>query len=416
MLVGHSYGGAVITNAAAGNHHVKALRATSTPRRPLSGRRTAPSVARRRCSSNRPRASSSTRCRIPERPSGAADLYLKRKIPSRTYANDSPAGGRDPPLGTPSEPRSTEAFDDARSRHGRLDEHDPVVVTSSAVATRCDHAARLGAWPWHHRAHIARHGASPGAHIVTPDLPPLNAVTDRHPVGHRPVHALSPAASAAAPSSPRRRAARRLVVVAVADQHDVGVAHDQVHLGGLVAVRRRGRGRGRRGRTSTGRDRAGRRLLEEGARRALRASGRNRIVRSGHSSAGRSRRRSTPARGRPSAPLGVRHPDPAGRDRPRRRRPARPRAGMVRRGGDRRGRRAGRRRRSRRRCRGVDDAWLVSGAVVRVGAASAHGGRMARATSRASRERAACRSASPSAATGCWVRSPARQEFQCQCR
>ena len=67
VLVGHSYGGAVITNAAAGNRHVKALvyvdaaaPAVGEANGSLSG---ATSVL-----NNRPRASSSTRSRIPERP------------------------------------------------------------------------------------------------------------------------------------------------------------------------------------------------------------------------------------------------------------------------------------------------------------------------------------------------------------
>ncbi|WP_082929253.1 alpha/beta fold hydrolase [Mycobacterium sp. 852013-51886_SCH5428379] len=90
VLAGHSYGGSVITNAAAGNPNVKALvyvdaaaPAVGETNGSLSG---ADSVL-----NEKPESELFDRLPYPGAPAGASDLYLKRDIFLRHFGNDLPA-------------------------------------------------------------------------------------------------------------------------------------------------------------------------------------------------------------------------------------------------------------------------------------------------------------------------------------
>ncbi len=114
VLVGHSYGGAVITNAAAGNRHVKALvyvdaaaPAVGEANGSLSG---ATSVL-----NNRPQHQLFDKVAYPGAPQGAVDLYLKKKIFVENFANDLPRADATR-LWASQRSASTEAFE-TPSRH-----------------------------------------------------------------------------------------------------------------------------------------------------------------------------------------------------------------------------------------------------------------------------------------------------------
>ncbi len=114
VLVGHSYGGAVITNAAAGNRHVKALVYVDAAapdvgeaNGSLSG---ADSVLNRR-----PQNQLFDKLPYPGAPHGAADLYLRKKIFVENFANDLPRAVATR-LWASQRSASTEAFE-TPSRH-----------------------------------------------------------------------------------------------------------------------------------------------------------------------------------------------------------------------------------------------------------------------------------------------------------
>ena len=88
VLVGHSYGGAVITNAAAGNHNVKALvyvdaaaPAVGETVGQLSGKTSALDAAPDTLFDSVP---------IPGAPAGDTDLYLKESVFLQSFAQDLP--------------------------------------------------------------------------------------------------------------------------------------------------------------------------------------------------------------------------------------------------------------------------------------------------------------------------------------
>jgi len=114
VLVGHSYGGAVITNAAAGNRHVKALVYVDAA---------APDVGEANGSlsgaysvlNRTPQDQLFDKVSYPGAPQGAADLYLKKKIFVQNFANDLPRADATR-LWAAQRSASTEAFE-TPSRH-----------------------------------------------------------------------------------------------------------------------------------------------------------------------------------------------------------------------------------------------------------------------------------------------------------
>jgi pimeloyl-ACP methyl ester carboxylesterase len=108
VLVGHSYGGAVITNAAAGNPNVKALVYVDAAAPDvgettgqLSGKTSALSAAPATLFDNVPYAGA---------PAGAVQLYLKENIFVHNFANDLPARTAER-LWATQRPAATAAFD-----------------------------------------------------------------------------------------------------------------------------------------------------------------------------------------------------------------------------------------------------------------------------------------------------------------
>ena len=141
VLVGHSYGGSVITNAAAGNPNVKALVYVDAA---------APDVGETNGSLS---GADSVLKHIPEdelfdklpypgAPAGAVDLYLKKDVFLRTSAMTFPptwrpgCGRRN---GPPRPPRSTPRRATRRGRRSRRG-------TSSAAATRSSRRHRNAPW------------------------------------------------------------------------------------------------------------------------------------------------------------------------------------------------------------------------------------------------------------------------------
>ena len=145
VLVGHSYGGAVITNAAAGNRHVKALVYVDAAAPDVGEANGSLSGADSVLNRKPPRRSSSTRCSYPGAPAGAADLYLRKNdLPARTSPTTS---RRRSPLGCGRSQRSRlhRGVRDARrsTPPGRRSRRG----TSSAAATRSSRPSRRRPWP-----------------------------------------------------------------------------------------------------------------------------------------------------------------------------------------------------------------------------------------------------------------------------
>ncbi|WP_422744947.1 alpha/beta hydrolase [Mycobacterium sp. WMMD1722] len=90
VLVGHSYGGSVITNAAAGNRNVKALVYVDAAA-PAVGETNASLSGSDSVLEQRPENELFERLPYPGAPDGAADLYLKKDIFVHHFGNDLPS-------------------------------------------------------------------------------------------------------------------------------------------------------------------------------------------------------------------------------------------------------------------------------------------------------------------------------------
>ena len=176
VLVGHSYGGSVITNAAEGNPNVKALVYVDAAapdvgetNGSLSG---ADSVLKQK-----PENELFDKLPYPGAPAGAVDLYLKKDIFLQNFGNDLPADVATQ-LWATQRSASTECVRNAVEVRGVED--DPVLVLHQQ--RRPDHHAHLGegdgrAGPL--TRHHLRRRLAPDA-----DLAPRRG-DRRHPASHR---------------------------------------------------------------------------------------------------------------------------------------------------------------------------------------------------------------------------------------
>ena len=146
VLVGHSYGGSVITNAAAGNPNVKALVYVDAAA-PDVGETNGSLSGRGLGTQAEPEAELFDKLPYPGAPAGDVDLYLKKDIFLHNFGNDLPADVAHPAVGHPaaSRPpaRSTRLATRRRGRRSRRG-------TSSAAATRSSPPPRRRRWPSGH--------------------------------------------------------------------------------------------------------------------------------------------------------------------------------------------------------------------------------------------------------------------------
>lgn len=89
MLVGHSYGGSVITNAAAGNQNVKALVYVAAAA-PAVGETNGSLSGSDSVLKQKPDSELFDRLPYPGAPAGAADLYLTKDVFVQNFGNDLP--------------------------------------------------------------------------------------------------------------------------------------------------------------------------------------------------------------------------------------------------------------------------------------------------------------------------------------
>jgi pimeloyl-ACP methyl ester carboxylesterase len=114
VLVGHSYGGAVITNAAAGDRNVKALVYVDAAA-PDIGETNGSLSGASSVLNKRPQSQLFEKLPYPGAPRGAADLYLKKKVFVENFASDLPRAVATR-LWAEQRTASTEAFE-TPSRH-----------------------------------------------------------------------------------------------------------------------------------------------------------------------------------------------------------------------------------------------------------------------------------------------------------
>jgi pimeloyl-ACP methyl ester carboxylesterase len=140
VLVGHSYGGAVITNAAAGSRKVKALVYVDAAA-PDVGETNGSLSGKNSVLNRKPESELFDKLPYPGAPPGAADLYLREDIFIRNFANDLPhvLSAR---LWASQRTASTEAFD-TPSRHAAwktipswyfISTGDQIITPSSEMA------------------------------------------------------------------------------------------------------------------------------------------------------------------------------------------------------------------------------------------------------------------------------------------